>query len=135
MINKEFVNYTQALALDELGYDGESFATIDQTEYIQFNVINGNNDHLTKVYNTISCPLYQQVFRWFRNTHNLHIEITLFNDSKFIVDFLEFNKPTTDRVELLELDELLGIEYDTYEEAQLSSFRKLMDIIKTNKNK
>jgi hypothetical protein len=67
-MEKEFVNYEQALAIKQLGFDepclkywngiGEYF---DQKDWFNWNQ--------SKKF--VSIPLYQQAFRFFREKHNL----------------------------------------------------------------
>ena len=79
-MKEEFVTYNQALALKELGFDEpclgvwickikELHIGLDSLPY------NNKNSKLKKVFeggsNFISSPLKQQVFRWFRDKHNL----------------------------------------------------------------
>jgi hypothetical protein len=75
-MKEEFVTYNQALALKELGYD--SFMREDCLAY--FNTSNSNHDLETKDWwclpkndfqYALSAPLKQQVFRWFREKHDL----------------------------------------------------------------
>lgn len=65
------------------------------------------------VYHACKAPLYQQLFRWFREEYNLHCNIT--ND--------EFGYYTDEG------------KFNTYEEAQNAYFRKLIEIVKNEKVK
>ena len=81
-MNKEFINYEQALALKKLGFNEPCIAwynTKDEfymvyqpgyingkkTDYIATNINYNNTDE------TCSAPLYQQVFRFFREKYKL----------------------------------------------------------------
>jgi hypothetical protein len=55
-MEKEFIPYTEALALKELGFDEPCMASKDM-----------NNDE-----GLIQLPLYQQAFRWFRDKYDLN---------------------------------------------------------------
>ena len=75
-MKEEFVTYDQALALKELGFD--TFMKENCLAY--FNTSNSNNDLETKDWwclpkndfqYALSAPLKQQVFRWFRERHDL----------------------------------------------------------------
>lgn len=56
-MSKEFIPYEQALELKELGFDEQCFGHF--SHYL-------NEEILTE--NIVSAPLYQQAFRWFRDT-------------------------------------------------------------------
>lgn len=95
-MEKEFVIYEQALELKHLGFDLPCFAWFDSFD--------NNNLHTWRVPDTmvkpefikdsVVAPLYQQVFDWFRITHNIFIEISsnsggfylFFNDSGYVYD-------------------------------------------------
>ena len=61
-MNKEFIPYEQAIALQQLGFNEECFGTWFELEGKYSTIIRNNlygNDLQTP------SPLYQQVFRWF----------------------------------------------------------------------
>ncbi len=64
IMNKEFVPFEIAKRLKDLGFDDDTMA-----KYVGGNLIfHGNKPMaLAMVIEPIPCPLYQQVFRWFRN--------------------------------------------------------------------
>jgi len=72
-MKKEFIPYEQALALKELGFDEPCISCYDK-----LNMLATYSENLfePKNYNTsgycVSAPLYQQVFRWFREKYNIH---------------------------------------------------------------
>lgn len=86
-MEKEFVTYDQALKLKELGFNDICIAyyTVvpeDNFDYFSIpeqSIINGKALSVSKNYNTkfyedegtISAPLKQQVFKWFREKHGL----------------------------------------------------------------
>jgi hypothetical protein len=122
-MNREFVPYTEALALKELGFDELCFGyyNIDpQLKNPAFNMV--------KPFEHIWClpaPLYQQVFRWFREKHNL-----------YSVCFPELDKWV---IEIKELKGFEGnpavigypdLEYTSYEEAELACLIKLIELVK-----
>jgi len=72
-MEKEFIPYEEALALKELGFDGEVLGY-----YIDANVHGTKHKLVTKViedntyfYNNLKAPLYQQAFDWFRSEHKM----------------------------------------------------------------
>jgi hypothetical protein len=125
-MENEFVSYTQALALKELGFDEDCFGfynlTITKTVIMNNNSYGGfglTQDHI------IAAPLYQQAFRWFREKHNLHSTIAFTSDSifaeggyMFMVDIIEPHKA-------IDNDNT----YKTYEEAESACLDKLIEII------
>ena len=93
-MEEQFVTYEIALKLKELGFDEECLAyydikmlfPVEQPLPDEFNTtktnnIYYNNDfHYTSIKledDIIIAPLYQQVTDWFREKHNIHIEIEL----------------------------------------------------------
>lgn len=73
-MEEEFLNYDQALALKELGFNEPCFKGYTE-EYKT--LINFSNTHTnTSVKNTLptkpfTAPLYQQAFKWFRDEYKL----------------------------------------------------------------
>jgi len=84
-MEKEFVSYEIALALKELGFDepcimcyyGISNADEDKRERLYLSSGMGKvcNSHLIEKENGITAPLYQQAFRWLRETHNIDVDV------------------------------------------------------------
>lgn len=132
-MNKEFIPYEQALALKELGFNESCFTTFTDKGEI-FDVFDVFDDILTEKIRDIedcyqcndeladgyiTAPLYQQVFRWFREKYNLHHSI-LFNDVRKNYDLVYGERIA---------DKLLG-PVDTYEEAELECLKQLIEIVK-----
>ncbi len=102
-MNKEFIPYEQALELKELGFDEPCIAIwID----------------------TIPLPLYQQVFRWFREKYDLYsyIDILERQNGEVIYDYVIVNND----LEESEDDR----KWNTYEEAELECLKQLIEITK-----
>ena len=123
-MENEFVTYTQALALKELGFDkpcfryiytGDTGNNIDRYEEVEpSRAINYNHDSLC-----ISQPLKQQVFRWFREKYGYWSYIKeatkgtcRFNIEKFDEKF--FNS---------------GL-FGSYEDAESACIDKLIEMVK-----
>jgi hypothetical protein len=113
-MNKEFIPYEEALELKELGFDEICMAGYDGDDnslyigYISNDGIQYNPQYYTKA------PLYQQVFRWFREKHCIvfYLNMVGINLYYYVIGtepFLSFN---------------------TYEEAELACLRKLIEIVK-----
>ena len=147
-MEKEFIGYSEALALKELGFDEDclydyfAFNNLNQTleDDIKPMLTQEDVDNYcveNKLYPFWSClaPLYQQAFRWFREKYNL--------DGSMSVDV--WNKKTTSYrisggivgvVEASSYGDLYDIDsknYDTYKEAELECLKKLIEIVKDQK--
>ena len=118
-MEKEFIPYEQALELKELGFDVLCFASY----YHEGKRLDINTNILT---NAVLAPLYQQVFRWFREKHNLiggvyHVRGIKLESSNFDTYVIgEFNTPFKE----------WSLEYQIYEEAELTLLKKLIEILK-----
>ena len=116
IMEKEFTPYEQALELKELGFNEPCFGYFSYEELI----IEGrykNSEHGR----SISSPLYQQAFRWFREKHGLVIVIKPISDIKLE---LGYN---------LTKNGLIMKACTTYEEAELACLIKLIEITKNGK--
>jgi len=121
-MENEFVNYSEAVDLKELGFDEECisvYITSNKEPYPMYRpyTLKEQSDQLLR-------PLYQQAFRWFRETHNIdstvkelykstvkvgyYISIDQYKGFKYMSDFDEY--------------------YKTYEEAELECLKKLIAI-------
>lgn len=101
-MKQEFVTYEQALALKELGFNEPCLASRDM-----------NNEE-----GLIQMPLKQQVFRWFREKHNLNngIGYSKLEDNIWYYQF--------DRSGII-------FGFTTYEEAEDACIDKLLEIVKS----
>ena len=124
-MRNEFIPYKEALALKELGFDEPCFYmwNIDTKELFSSNStdINGQPTNLDLIGNVdFTAPLYQQAFRWFRDTygyqHSIDIDLSLENF---------FTIKHRDKGMIYESKET----YKLYEEAELACLKKLIKII------
>ena len=120
MLEKEFVPYQESLELKKLGFNEPCFG------YFILGQLFVTSD---TVYNSLDIPVYKaptfsQAFRWFRENHNLHSNISSWrsNDNLFFYHEFEIYSLTSSYSE--------GDEYPTYEEAELACLRKLIEIVK-----
>ena len=119
-MTKEFVTYEQAIALKELGFDEPCFGYFSYEELI----IEGrykNSEHGR----SISAPLYQQTFRWFREKYDLRIWI----ESNYGVAKFEYVIATTNPNFIDKKFNDLSA-YKTYEKAESACLDKLIEICK-----
>ena len=122
-MENEFVSYTQALALKELGFDEESFG--------HYRTFGKNLFYATPIarnlparYRVINAPLYQQAFRFFREKHNLQAEM-VFSEKPDRFYYYIGNMVTGD------MDRGINM---SYEEAESSCLYKLIEITKNKTN-
>ena len=140
-MNKEFVTYEQALALKELGFDEPCLVVWPGIEGQKlgydgryFSLVKGyKNSKLSKEVKKyapgiidVAAPLYQQVFRWFREKHNLFSEIQMDRTTEPKFCFVIFKYEHFGNYEKVEVDEWYL--YRTYEEAEQVCLTKLIEI-------
>jgi hypothetical protein len=114
-MENEFVSYTQALALKELGFDEPCF-----TRYYESSKLADSLSYLHHNYfGQVNAPLYQQAFRWFREKHGLYS----------VIDGLEHRQ----YYKITQLNSC-SKEYDTYEKAEQACLDKLIEIVKNKQD-
>jgi hypothetical protein len=115
-MENEFVPYGIALQMKELGYNERNiyhYANGVLQEGITY-----NSDH--RDYESISAPLYQQAFRWFREKYKLSGIIEIGTQE---YSFLIFDEEKDSR-------EISSSMNGNYEEAELECLKKLIQIVK-----
>lgn len=126
-MNKEFIPYEQALKLKALGFDEPCLAFYDGKgdSKIYYNSLrNGSGDYepftSTERLTWVGAPLYQQVFRWFREKYNI------VNPQKLIFQTIggSYGLESID-----EHDQVDGY-FDAYEEAELACLKKFIENVK-----
>ncbi len=120
-MKNEFVTYDIALALKELGFDQEGFAYYIEGDDDDFLTINRIRSLSDKSFPIVIAPLYQQAFRWFEENYDDAITVRTYKMSNGVrwYDYSvnEFGGRCKDR-----------------EEAELACLRKIIEIVKENKN-
>ena len=128
-MKNEFVKYEQALALKELGFDEPCLAYFDAEKLFKFPGTTMCNRNFLDLL-TVTAPLYQQAFRWFREKHLTYGIIMPTNVSEIqgIDCILEIHPPPDKHgiVYILEDAKL----YTSYEEAESACLDKLIEICK-----
>ena len=112
-MEKEFVSYEIALELKQLGFDE---SCIGKFYYNQLEIggIWTNNDFKEDPDIFISAPLYQQVFRWFREKYGVHASPEKFDEKTWWVEWGYWNSSIC----------------ETYEEAEHEWLLKLIETVK-----
>jgi hypothetical protein len=135
-MKNEFTPYDRSLKLKELGFDepcfgyhytlnGKDWKFADNHKYHEI------DDQLVIGANfTLLAPLFQQAFRWFREKHGIMHRLTsyAFGYQIHLDNTADFDFEFVDR----RYDS--GIDYKTYEEAELACLDKLIEIVES-KNK
>jgi hypothetical protein len=124
-MGREFIQYDQALALKELGFDEPCFGlwNLNNGKY-EVDIIGVCKYSEEFKYREVLAPTFSQGFRWFREKYNIegipqHAEDRLWY--KFhIYRYLESGKKNIHA----------GFEYPTYEEAEQACLDKLIEIVK-----
>jgi hypothetical protein len=109
--DKEFVPYKLALKLKKLGLNEDCFAFYESDNKLiiqNCKVTDFNSDSLQCV-----APLFQQVFRWFREPKNGSL-----NHLDFMYEYLKYDSMSS----------------MSYEEAELACLTKLIEILETRTN-
>jgi hypothetical protein len=116
-MKKEFVPYEEALALKELGFNEPCFGHYLMKEfYLKEYHKQGNGITLT--------PLYQQAFRWFRESHGLYSNLSSWTHEKDLGIYHDY--------EIYDISSCQHVsdKFKSYEEAELACLKQLIEIIK-----
>ena len=135
-MEKEFVPYELAVKLKALGFDEECFSYYDLNNKPNFFGFDGLMDtHCVQV----NRPTFSQVFRWFRENHNVRQNIMDFIDDEVGIEWdyeiatigtdLDENGNYKPLIEYSTDDE--NRKFKTYEEAELDCLTKLIEIVET----
>lgn len=118
-MKEQFLEYEDALALRELGFDEPCFGHwVDGTlDLITRNI----NDYPPMYVEVVKAPLYQQAFKWFREKYQLHSTITSVSQESWQ---WHITKPGES------LGKLYDEDFYTYEEAQQACIKQLIKLAK-----
>ena len=106
-----FANYNQSLALKELGFDEYCMeACYYEYVYKGKKTMELRTPDEMDIKDGIKAPFKSQVFKWFREKHDLFISINHYDNGYSINDLRRF---------------------DTYEEAEDACIDKLIELIKS----
>jgi len=126
-IKNEFIPYEQALALKELGFDEPCFGHYWENLFY-YETTHHHPSTMPNSPESCLAPLYQQVFRWFREKYNFIG--TILGDG-FNGELKGYYYSITEKgwINYYEsVDD--GKWYDNYEEAELACLIKLIEIVK-----
>ena len=126
-MEKEFIPYSEALALKELGFDEQCLALYDLDGKITIEFVNWKNAKNRKSNYLIATPLYQQAFRFFREEYNM-LSTIYSNASGWCFEYLD-NEGGTHRYDSGYTGdcEMSGA-FTSYEKAELACLKKLIEI-------
>lgn len=129
-LEKEFVSYEHSVAVRELGFDEKCIATVENNGYVHIKGTRGLPS-AAAVVNKVDAPLKQQVFRWFREKYNLHIDIYPFEifESDAVVGYKYFFS-TYHIIECYANRDEERLGHTTYEEAEDACIDHLILIAK-----
>jgi len=121
--DKEFVSYSIALELKQLGFDEPCFGYYNTTwskqNELLFPQYAGELENWNEMIHLCSAPTFSQTFRWFREKYKK-------------VDYPEFDYD--EQKWHCHSDYKGYVLFDTYEEAELACLIKLIDIVKSKKD-
>ena len=127
-MKNNFTNYSEALALKELGFDEQCFAfykNIDKSIVYYSSKPTITQKIIFDNYNGIKALLFQQAFKFFRDKYRMPSWIEEFNGARVSYHFA-INPQG--QYKWHSLDHKL--EYNTYEEAELACLYKLIELCK-----
>jgi hypothetical protein len=129
-MEKLFLPYELALEIKTLGFDEPCLF-----DYNRWNTERLNDSYFNYVnYNAgetmVSAPLFQQVFKWFREKYDLHSLIESYNQDENgnDVEYIYSYRIVTNKIFPKEMNVFLN----SYEEAELECLKKLIAIVKNN---
>ena len=146
-MEKEFITYEEALELKGLGFNEPCFGWFRSTlipsnftEYFletEFGMNESPSDWVNSNFLDKACsaPLYQQAFRWFRDKYNLRGFIGFRpNVKQFDCHIYDMSLSGKEYVKQRTMEEFnKDPKVGTYEEAELECLKKLIEIVKKQK--
>ena len=141
-MNKEFIPYTEALELKELGFDESCFAIWSGIDELNFSItdtirlyssafsINGTQSSKFYIndFNSlrVAAPTFSQAFRWFREKQEIEgfVHKSIEGNYYFVIKRTGNNESN-----MYEFTKTSPKTFDTYEEAELECLKKLIEIV------
>jgi hypothetical protein len=136
-MENEFIPYTEALGLKELGFDEPCFGFHSKIHGLMMVKTSGSSS-LYKDAGECLAPTFSQAFRWFREKYGLYSWIQLhngyINDSfypELPITFSIMDRKTGNKY--YERDIPHNYLYKTNEEAEFECLQKLIEIVESKK--
>ena len=139
-LQKEFIPYDRALRLKALGFNEPCFGYYNNNNEFTFfaDVKSCNTNTEFGFFPTV--PTFSQAFRWFRDKHNIHAEITWspsyeydpgeWSDAIYEITFVDVSYTKEWKAESPDMQRSKGKQL-TYEEAELACLDKLLEIVES----
>jgi hypothetical protein len=130
-MTKEFVPYELAFKLIyELGFKEKCLATIDQSGYLHIKGTK-SSPRGSMLYDIVDCPTLSQAFRWFRENYSLYSLIGMHpNTKEWYSSYQNLNWSGKETLDFIKTEDR-RIRFKTYEEAELATLDKLIEIVET----
>jgi hypothetical protein len=133
-MNKEFVPYEFALELKELGFNEECFGYWKMSDWLIEEKT--RTDGYTHADQLCSAPLFQQVFKFFRENCDLDYSILPESESghrlldrTFNIVIYKYYMNMNVQAEIIRIDGKIA-RYNKREEAEIACIKKLIEIVK-----
>jgi hypothetical protein len=141
-MNKEFIPYTEALALKELGFNEDCFAIWSGIDELNFSItdtirlyssgfrINGTQSSKFYIndFNSlrVAAPTFSQAFRWFSEKQEIEgfVHKSIEGNYYFVIKRIGNNESN-----MYEFTKTSPKTFDTYEEAEIACLTKLIEIV------
>ena len=130
-MEKEFLDYPEALELKELGFDEPCFTyflngiiqpSLNPKDYTYFSEMSEINKNMLN-YENVLRPTYSQAFRFFREKYDLHPYIITLRGEWIVIGIIRCS----------DAEKITGsfdTNFNTLEEAELECLKKLIQIVK-----
>ena len=133
-MEKEFVQYIEALTLKELGFNEVCFTyflngiiqpSLNPKDYTYFKEMSEINKNMLN-YENVLTPTYSQAFRFFREKYGIMYRITSYAFG------YQIHLDNTPEPKFWNTDRRFDsdVDYEIYEEAELDCLKKLIEIVK-----
>ena len=128
-MEKEFIEYIEALALKDLGFDEPCLAFYNG-KFLQSTDYDFDEGISRDIGLCCKTPTYSQAFRWFREKHQLNGFVcpVYTKEINYVQEVFQYSYFIVDK----ELNKIPVV--STYEEAELACLIKLIEIVKEKLN-
>ena len=118
-LEKELIPYEQALELAKLNFNEKCFGYYGVENELYIEISSNLDTNLTRR-NFIAAPTFSAAFRWFREKYKLVSWVYCSNEPNGYFAIILAHKRLV----------LYDAQFNTYEEAELSCLKKLIEIVK-----